>query len=130
MLGRSHRFHGHNSLNYVYRSGNSFRSELLSLKVAPNTRRHEYRCAVVVSKKVSKSAVTRNRIRRRIYESIRGYSAMINEPFDIVVTVFSEEVATLSTKDLDNTLGRLFMKAKIVTKTTTSSHATIEPQEN
>lgn len=70
----------------------------MSIKYSHNDRRSNYRLAVVVSKKVHKSAVTRNRIRRRIYEAVRQ-----NPPvggLDIVLTVFSDAVAELSSTEL------------------------------
>ena len=65
MLGKLHRFHGYNALNLAHKQGQVVRGPAMSLKYMLNTRRQIYRVAVVVSKKVSKSAVTRNRIRRR-----------------------------------------------------------------
>lgn len=88
MIPRSHRFHGYNSLRNVYRKGQIARGPLFAVKAIPNSRRQNYRVAVVVSRKVSKSAVARNRMRRRIYELVRELSDKIDEPFDIVITVF------------------------------------------
>ena len=87
MIGRSHRFHGHNSLRFVYTHGKTVRSSLLAIRAVTNPRRKDYRCAVVVSKKVSKSAVVRNRIHRRLYERIRVHVASIPPATDMVITV-------------------------------------------
>jgi ribonuclease P protein component len=100
MIGRKNRFHGYNSLNYVYRHGQTARGQLLSLKYAENPKRKEYRVAVVVSKKVSKSAVVRNRIRRRVYEAIRQHDCGIVKPYDLVFTVFHQQVATMPIAEL------------------------------
>lgn len=99
MLSRTHRFHGYGSLRYVYRNGKVARGPYCLLKYAPNSRRSTYRVAVVVSKKVHKSAVVRNRIRRRIYEIVRTDLAP-NQPYDLVFTVFSEKLATLPADQL------------------------------
>jgi ribonuclease P protein component len=66
MIGRANRFHGYNSLRYVYKHGKTVRGPHMSLRFCPDAKRQDYRLAVVVSKKISKSAVARNRIRRRI----------------------------------------------------------------
>lgn len=95
MITKNHRFHGHNSLRYVYQHGKTVRGPLCALKYVRNDRRTEYRLAVVVSKKVHKSAVVRNRIRRRVYEAFRLEQSRITEPYDIVVTVFNEQLATI-----------------------------------
>ncbi len=104
MLGRRNRFHGHNSLRYVYTHGKVVRGPIISLKYCHNPKRAESRLAVVVSKKVVKSAVGRNRIRRRVYEQIRLLKHEIHDPYDLVVTVFNEELATLPTNELKTML--------------------------
>lgn len=100
MIRKKHRFHGHNSLNYVYRNGQTVRGPLTAVKYALNTRRDTYRVAVVVSKKVHKSAVVRNRIRRRLYEQVRLISDQIVEPYDIVFTVFHDTIAELPSTEV------------------------------
>jgi ribonuclease P protein component len=101
MISRNHRFHGYGSLRYVYQHGQVVRGPLCALKYTQNDRRKTYRVAVVVSKKVSKSAVVRNRIRRQLYEAIRRQEARITAPFDIVITVFHEQVKELSGEEVD-----------------------------
>ena len=101
MISRSHRFHGHGSLRYVYQHGRTVRGPLSALKFVPNERRKMYRLAVVVSKKVNKSAVVRNRIRRRLYEAFRQHESELTRPYDMVLTVFHEQVAELPADELD-----------------------------
>ena len=100
MLSYNHRFHGYNSFRYVYRNGATVRNPQLALKYAVNERRKTWRCGVVVSRKVSKSAVVRNRVRRRIYEAIRLHTEGIKQPFEIVFTVFDENIATMPHAEL------------------------------
>lgn len=100
MIIRGHRFHGYGSLKYVYTRGQTVRGPFFSIRTIRNERRKTYRAAVVVSRKVHKSAVTRNRIRRRIYEVIRQLDDKIGGPYDIVVTVFHATVADLPPKEL------------------------------
>lgn len=130
MLSRIWRFHGHNSLNYAYQNGTTVRSDLFSVRIADNKRRKNYRCAVVVSKKVSKSAVVRNRIRRRLYEAVRVLVDEATPALDIIITVFKPEVATVSSDKLMTQLEDLLVQSKVVSKSTTSSHATIDSKEN
>lgn len=114
MIGRKHRFHGHGSLRYVYQHGQTVRGPMLALKFVPNDRRSAYRLAVVVSKKVNKSAVVRNRIRRRLYEAVRRHEADIQTPYDMVLTVFSEQVASMPASELETILFSQLKKAKII----------------
>lgn len=101
MLSRNFRFHGLGSLNAVYRGGKSVRGQVLMLKYAKNPKRHNFRAAVVVSKKVHKSAVVRNRIRRRVFELIRVHSDLIHGSYDLVFTVFDQSVATMPAAELE-----------------------------
>ncbi len=114
MIARRHRFHGLTALRFVYGRGQTVRSTHIAIKYLVNPRRHSYRAAVVVSRKTSKSAVVRNRIRRRVYEVIRGLEPDIAQPYDIVVTVFSDQVASLAAEDLRQGLQDQFMKAGII----------------
>lgn len=113
MISSAHRFHGHASLTYVYRNGNSVRGPLCSLKFAVNKKRTDYRLAVVVSKKVSKSAVVRNRIRRRLYESVRRQENSIGN-VDMVFTVFGEGLATISAGEVDRLVVAQLKQAEIL----------------
>jgi ribonuclease P protein component len=101
MISKLSRFHGRNSLNAVYQKGKAVRGDYISLRYLA-TRRKDYRLAVVVSRKVSKSAVKRNRTRRRIYEIVRLYRKEKDQawPVDIVISVFDEKAATLPAERL------------------------------
>jgi ribonuclease P protein component len=100
MIARTHRFHGYNSLRRVYTHGKVVRGHFFSLKYISNDRRRVYRAAVVVSRKVHKSAVVRNRIRRRMYEVIRTSVPKDALPTDLVFVVYAEQVADLPATEL------------------------------
>ena len=106
MINRSHRFHGYNALRYVYRQGKTARGSLCTLRYVQNPNRRTYRLAVVVSKKQHKSAVVRNRIRRRIYEAGRELIPQA-AAYDLVITVMSDQLAIVSKKDINNILSQL-----------------------
>lgn len=112
MISKINRFHGRNALNNAYRHGKSVRAEFLSLRFV-RSKRSDYRLAVVVSKKVSKSSVVRNRIRRRIYESVRIYKkeAGVVWPYDMVISVFDERIATISSAELNVAINSLLEKS-------------------
>lgn len=101
MLAFKYRFHGHGSLRYVYKNGQVVRSHLATVKYTVNPHRKQPRFAVVVSKKVHKGAVGRNRMRRRIYEIIRQRIEQAKN-YDVVVIVSSAEALTLSSKELQD----------------------------
>lgn len=110
MISVTHRFHGYNSLRNVYKRGQNVRSPLVSLRFAGRGPTRPYRVAVVVSRKVSKSAVVRNRIRRRIYELVRHSEADITPGTDLVFTVFDEKLAEIAITELQATVSGLLQK--------------------
>jgi ribonuclease P protein component len=133
MLARRHRFHGHSSLTFVYRHGATVRGQHIAVRFVRNTRRPEYRLAVIVSRKVHKSAVQRNRIRRRIYEVVRT-GKPIPIAYDIVVTVFSDQIAALPPAELTPLVRNLFDRAGLYptapTDTNRSDHDIVKKRED
>jgi len=114
MISRAHRFHGYNSLRHAYRHGQISRGPHFAVKAADNPRRQAYRVAVVVSRKVNKSAVVRNRIRRRLYDISRELGQGITQPYDIVITVFHDTTLETPHKELAAQLKRQFKELKII----------------
>ena len=113
MIPFNNRFHGHSSLRYVYKNGQVIRSHSITIKVVANPHRKQSRVAVVISKKVLKSAVRRNLIRRRVYECIRQKLPYLNGVYDIAVIILSSELLTVSHNDLSEQLDQLFSQAGI-----------------
>ncbi len=131
MLSRANRFHGRASLRYVYQNGKMVRGPLLGLKYAVNERRQAFRCAIVVSKKISKSAVKRNRVRRQLYAIVGGLAPQITQPYDLVITVFSDQALSETGQRLEQQLQRQLRQAGVVAKAApTSKRATIKTKEN
>lgn len=106
MISRHYRFHGLNALRFVHRQGKTVRAEACNLRYTLNPQRNACRMAVVVSKKVSKSAVVRNRIRRRIYEAAREQLS-VTVPYDLVFTAQGLRLATMPKKELNKIISRL-----------------------
>ncbi len=69
------------------------------------------RFAVVISKKVHKSAVGRNRMRRRIYEIIRHDLPHYKGVHDVAVIVSSAEVISMPHEELRMNLRDLLREA-------------------
>lgn len=113
MIPAPFRFKGHNSLKYVYANGKAVRSERLTIKWVKNTRRTKPRISVVVSKKVIKGAIGRNRIRRRLYEYVRLNTSRLSDIYDIVLIVTSPELRTIPAPELTSLLDELFQRAEL-----------------
>ncbi len=101
MLAYKYRFHGHGSLRYLYAKGETTRNHLLQIRYVPNKKRSDSRATVIVAKKVLKSAVKRNRIRRRVYEILRRNWDSIVHPVDFAVSIFMPEAATMPADELE-----------------------------
>ena len=133
MIHRTHRFHGIKSLGFVYRRGQIIHGAGLSLKYILNQRNTSYRVAVVVSRKVSKSAVVRNRIRRRIYEAVRMVEQQITSPYDVVFLVSQADLAKVRSKNLVNLIHSQLAKAGVIAdgplSATDQNHAIVLPKE-
>lgn len=112
MLSKKYRFHSRGGVRYVYKHGKTLRTSKMSLIFTKNTRGFT-RVAVVVSKKVEKSAVKRNRIRRRIYEALRLNFDLIPKKTDYIFVVFSEDILTMPFDELEKLLGSLVQESKV-----------------
>lgn len=116
MLSYDNRFHGHGSLRYALTKGQSYRSSLFTLKTTSNRFRKKSRVAVVVSKKVCKTATGRNRIRRRIYEIIRHELSAIEGVHDIVLIVATADARSMSTLELYRSIREQLVKSGLYKK--------------
>lgn len=113
MITNAHRFRGRKGLDYLYKKGAVVRVQGASLKYVPNQKRSTYRAAVVVSKKVHKSAVVRNRIRRRIYEQIRLQTPP-SVAVDMAVTIYDDAFATAPADGMGSAMRQLLEKAGLL----------------
>jgi ribonuclease P protein component len=114
MIAKHLRFHGYGSLRYLYKNADAARSRLFIVKAIQNPRRKAPRLAVVVSKKVHKSAFGRNRIRRRIYEALRQEIPSLNGVYDIAVIVTSSEVISVEYTEIVASLHELLRQSRVI----------------
>ncbi|MBO7664268.1 ribonuclease P protein component [Candidatus Saccharibacteria bacterium] len=112
MLNKKYRFHSRGGVRYVFQKGKTVRTQKMSLTTLDNERGFT-RVAVVVSKKVLKTAVGRNRIRRRIYEAVRRNFEDLPKNRDYIFSVFTKEVAVMPNKELEKILGDLVADSRI-----------------
>ena len=131
MIHSTHRFHGRSSLRFVYQKGSTARGELpLALRYIVNPRNRGWRVAVVVSRKVSKAAVIRNRIRRRIFEIVRKDSGRLKPQVDLVFTVYDPAIADMDHSALEAAVLQQLEKADVlVTEHQGASHDIVNQEE-
>lgn len=97
MISRTHRFRGHGSVQKV----RSKPARGPGFSVYAQQTQRPWRAAVVVSKKIHKSAVVRNRIRRRIYEIVRLYDKEFSlQSVDIVFIIHDNSIAATEHESL------------------------------
>lgn len=114
MISSQHRFHGPASLNFVFRRGNTVRDRFMALRYVQNQRRQSFRLAVTVSRKIHKAAVQRNRVRRRLYAIVQKHEDRITEPFDLILSVYSDQVVGLPPAELERAVVHLLTKASVL----------------
>lgn len=66
---------------------------------------------MIVSKKIFKAAVKRNRARRRVFEIVRHDFESINGTYDITFTVFSPELIVIPHEELKREMQQLLVNA-------------------
>ncbi len=114
MLSKDLRFHSRGGVRYTYSHGKTIRGALISLVHNDNSKGYT-RFAVVVSKKVEKSAVGRNRIRRRMYEAIR-LVIKDNKKFlkrDYIFVVYKKDIMTMGFDELKKVVISLLEQSMI-----------------
>ncbi len=114
MITFNNRFHGHNSLRYVYKNGEAVRSRSITFKFIQNKNRKRSRFAVVISKKILKSAVKRNLLRRRMYEYIRLKLPYLKDVYDVVFIITSNDLLNMSHDELVYQLDQLVSQSGIL----------------
>lgn len=112
MLNSKQRFHRRKHVARVYNKGRSVRGVDVSLKYLINRQATNIKIGVVVSKKVSKSAVVRNRIRRRVFEAVRLRVDDLDPGFEGVFTIFNISVADCDFEYLQAQVDKLINKSK------------------
>ena len=112
MLKVAHRLKGDNNFKRLSRKGRSFFSPGLSLRVVKN-QEHNSRCAFIVSTKISKKAVVRNKIKRRMREIVRNITPQIKQGYDILI-IAKPATLKLGYKELDSETLQLLKKAKLI----------------
>jgi ribonuclease P protein component len=113
MISKRYRFHSRGGVRYTYQNGKTIRGSKISLVFADNSRNRQ-RYAVVVSKKVLKSAVGRNRIRRRVYEAIRAELPKVEKPVDCIFIIYSKDILDIDYKEIRSLIHNLLKEANII----------------
>jgi len=115
MLKKDFRLRKQKDFDRVFGKGGSFFSQgYLSLKMVPNSLDLS-RIGFIVSNKVSKKAVSRNRIKRLLRESVRSHWDDIVAGYDAVVMVKSD-VSDKKLDEVDKAVDSLLKKSGLLVR--------------
>lgn len=112
MLSKQHRLTKDNDFESVFKKGKNLDSEFLFLKLRKNGSEIS-RFGFILSKKISKNAAVRNKIKRRLREIIRKELGNIKSGFDIVI-VAKPKIVGKDYLEIREEVGGLIKKAGLV----------------
>ena len=99
-------------LNKILRKGKRFNGEILLLIIFKNDLKNT-RVGLIISKKVSKKAVVRNKIKRRIYSLIRNKLSKIKTGFDVLI-ITRPEIKEKNFFEINKILSKVLKRAGVI----------------
>jgi len=111
MLPAENRLKKRKDFEYVFKRGKGFEEEVLILKIVDNNLENP-RFGFVVSQKVSKKAVVRNKIKRRLREIVRKRLPSIKKKVDGVL-IARPGIERKTFVELEKIVENLFNEAKL-----------------
>ena len=113
MLPNQNRLRRREDFAKVYAKGDRYRGTYLNLRILFDSNDPLTRIGIVVSKKISKLAVTRNRFKRQLRAIFRQLLSQLKGGLQIVVTVTTVQ-SKPSYQELWDDLKNLLAKAKVL----------------
>lgn len=111
MLPDKNRLKKKKDFEKVLKEGKGIKEDSLILKVKKNKSK-KLRFGFVVSKKISKKAVVRNKIKRRLREVVKEKIKKIDKDFDIIIIALPG-AETKNFQEFRITIEKLFKKAGV-----------------
>ena len=111
MLAKEHRLKKKKDFERVFKKGKLLAKDFLILRVAKNNLKIT-RVGLVVSQKVSKKAVLRNKVKRKIREAVRNNIKKINLGYDLIFFT-KKGIERKSFLEIKKTVESLFAQAKL-----------------
>jgi ribonuclease P protein component len=112
MLPKNYRLRLKNDFDRLFKEGKFVGQSFLTLGIAKNDLVNA-RIAVIVGKKVSKKAVTRNSIKRRTLEIVRLNLKQIRPGFDLVF-IAKPEIQGKKSREIEAVVCSLLKRARII----------------
>ncbi len=119
MLPKQHRLPGH-LISSALSSKTTFHSPFFSLKVKPADKAGPSQVGFIVSTKISKTAVGRNRLKRQLKAAFYPHLRTI-KPNHHLIFLAKHPLKQASFKKIQTTVSGLLKKAKLISNEKTSS---------
>jgi ribonuclease P protein component len=113
MLARDYSLKGKKKFDKVLNEGKMFQSHAFAISVYDRKDDEKSHFGFIVSTKISKEAVQRNRIKRCLSEAIRYAMSEIRKGLDVVFLA-KQESAKTSSEDLIREVKAILVKANLV----------------
>lgn len=111
MLAKQNRLIKKKDFDIIFKQGQGFKQEFLYLKIKRNDLQSS-RFGFIVSKKFSKKAVERNKIKRRLREIIGAKLLQVKQGLDVIIIVMPG--AENNFQKIEQVINKLFRKANLV----------------
>ena len=112
MLTKENRLKKKSDFEKVFKGGKGLKEDFLILRFKKN-RLKEPRFGFVVSQKVSKKAVVRNKVKRRLREAVRGLLQRVKNGIDAVIIALPETQAK-NFQEVERAMEKLLKKAGVL----------------
>lgn len=108
MLPLKNRLKKNRDFQQIFKKGQFLREDFLTLKILPNGLKNS-RFGFIISAKVSKKAVFRNKIKRWLKTAILLYLNKIQKPVDIIIIV-KPGLEIKNFQEVKKTIDKIFKK--------------------
>ncbi|MFH1536483.1 MAG: ribonuclease P protein component [Patescibacteria group bacterium] len=112
MLPRKNRLRLQKDFTYIFKKGRTINSSALLIK-SIKTQAPNNRFGIIISNKISKKAVERNKIRRRIKSWINKNQTKIKKGFDIII-ITKKNILNYSYLETEQELLQMFKKTGLI----------------
>ncbi len=111
MLAKSHRLLKKKDFDRTFKQGKSFYTKFLGVKVLAN-QTEANRFGIIISTKISKKAVERNKLKRQIREILRPLNKKLKPGFDLII-IAAPSLLGQDYQSIKIELERIFFKLKL-----------------
>lgn len=112
MFAKQYRLQNDKDFKLVFKNGKVFNSKFLFLKIRKNSLENS-RFGFIIGTKISKKSTVRNKIKRRLRESIKKKLNNIKPGFDVIIGV-KPEIVDKSYQEIEKETGELLKKAGLI----------------